>query len=36
LLLAGEVVDGDEVVVDVEAARDALSVFRAERAEIAR
>jgi ATP-dependent Clp protease ATP-binding subunit ClpB len=35
-LLAGEVGDGDEVVVDVDAARDALSVFRAERAEIAR
>src|SRR6266480_2666659 len=35
-LLAGEVGDGDEVVVDVDAARDALSVKRAERAEIAR
>ena len=29
-LLAGEVIDGDEVVVDVDEARDALSVQRAE------
>ena len=35
-LLAGEVGDGDEVVVDVDAARDALSVKKAERAEVAR
>jgi ATP-dependent Clp protease ATP-binding subunit ClpB len=38
-LLAGEVGDGDEVVVDVEAGRDALSVKKvqgSERAEIAR
>jgi ATP-dependent Clp protease ATP-binding subunit ClpB len=31
-LLAGEIVDGDEVTVDVDQARDALSVTRAERA----
>jgi len=39
LLLAGEVGDGDEVVVDVDAGRDALSVKRdqgSERAEVAR
>jgi ATP-dependent Clp protease ATP-binding subunit ClpB len=38
-LLAGEVGDGDEVVVDVEAGQDALSVKKAqgaERAEVAR
>src|SRR5438874_3467047 len=35
-LLSGEVGDGDEVVVDVEQARDALSVKRSERAEVAR
>jgi len=32
-LLAGEVGDGDEVVVDVDQDRDALSVKRTERAE---
>ena len=32
-LLAGEIGDGDEVVVDVDEGRDALSVRRAERAE---
>ena len=32
-LLAGEIGDGDEVVVDVDQGRDALSVRRAERAE---
>jgi len=32
-LLAGEIVDGDEVTVDVDEARDALSVTRAGRAE---
>ncbi len=32
-LLAGEIVDGDEVVVDLDQGRDALSVRRAERAE---
>jgi ATP-dependent Clp protease ATP-binding subunit ClpB len=32
-LLAGEIIDGDEVTVDVDQARDALSVTRAERAE---
>jgi len=35
-LLSGEIGDGDEVVVDVDQARDALSVKRAERAEVAR
>src|SRR5207237_5235240 len=35
-LLSGEIGDGDEVVVDVDQARDALSVKRAERAESAR
>ena len=35
-LLSGEIGDGDEVVVDVDQARDALSVTRAERAEAAR
>ena len=32
-LLSGEILDGDEVVVDVDEGRDALSVKRAERAE---
>ena len=32
-LLAGEIIDGDEITVDVDQARDALSVTRAERAE---
>jgi ATP-dependent Clp protease ATP-binding subunit ClpB len=32
-LLAGEIIDGDEVVVDVDKARDALLVQRAEQAE---
>src|SRR5690349_195590 len=35
-LLSGEIGDGDEVVVDVDQARDALSVKRSERAEVAR
>ena len=35
-LLSGEIGDGDEVVVDVDQGRDALSVKRAERAEVAR
>jgi ATP-dependent Clp protease ATP-binding subunit ClpB len=38
-LLSGEIGDGDEVVVDVDPARDALSVKRdqgSERAEVAR
>jgi ATP-dependent Clp protease ATP-binding subunit ClpB len=38
-LLSGEIGDGDEVVVDVDQARDALSVTRdqgSERAEVAR
>ena len=30
-LLAGDILDGDEVKVDVDEARDALSVTRAER-----
>jgi ATP-dependent Clp protease ATP-binding subunit ClpB len=30
-LLAGEIIDGDEVKVDVDAARDALTVTRGER-----
>jgi ATP-dependent Clp protease ATP-binding subunit ClpB len=30
-LLAGEIVDGDEVQVDVDGARDALAVTRVER-----
>jgi ATP-dependent Clp protease ATP-binding subunit ClpB len=30
-LLAGEIIDGDEVMVDVDAARDALNVTRGER-----
>jgi hypothetical protein len=34
-LLAGEGGDGDEVVVDVDQGRDALSVKKAERAEVA-
>ncbi len=32
-LLAGEITDGDEITVDVDQARDALQVTRAERAE---
>jgi len=32
-LLAGEIIDGDQVTVDLDEARDALSVTRAERAE---
>ena len=32
-LLAGEIIDGDEVQVDVDEARDSLHVTRAERAE---
>jgi ATP-dependent Clp protease ATP-binding subunit ClpB len=32
-LLSGEILDGDEVVVDVDQSQDALSVKRAERAE---
>jgi len=35
-LLSGEIGDGDEVVVDVDQPRDALSVKRSERAEVAR
>jgi len=35
-LLSGEIGDGDEVVVDVDESRDALSVTRTERAEVAR
>jgi ATP-dependent Clp protease ATP-binding subunit ClpB len=31
-LLAGEILDGDEVLVDVDQAQDALSVQRADRA----
>jgi len=34
-LLAGEIIDGDEVTVDVDSATDALIVQRAARAETA-
>ena len=35
-LLAGEIIDGDEVKVDLDEARDALSVTRTERADLAK